>query len=139
MAAINANISLRSKKVSGATTSPVWQYFGFKENENDNEMPTCKICLKKSVLLEEILPIYVNILKIITQSSQARYPKTNRPNVEMMVVNHSKLLLMRLPSSKSTNGEASNGLRLSHKMLGQGYDANIHCGKVSVSAAVEGF
>jgi hypothetical protein len=47
MAAINANVGLRSKKVSGASTSLVWQYFGYKEDENDNDLPTCKLCLRK--------------------------------------------------------------------------------------------
>ena len=35
---------LRSKK---SFTSPVWQYFGFKTDEDDNAKPTCKLCLKK--------------------------------------------------------------------------------------------
>ena len=47
MAAINANLTLCSKKVSGANTSAVWQYFGFQENESDNDVSTCKLCLKK--------------------------------------------------------------------------------------------
>ncbi len=109
MAAINANISLRSKKVSGATTSPVWQYFGFKENENDNEMPTCKICLKKVRAAGGNTSNLRRHLKDHHPVESSKISKDKPPNVEMMVVNHSKLLLMRLPSSKSTNGEASNG------------------------------
>ena len=35
---------LRSKK---SFTSPIWQYFGFKTDEDDNVKPTCKLCLKK--------------------------------------------------------------------------------------------
>ena len=35
------------KKVSGASISPVWQYFGLKQNETDSDQPTCKLCLKK--------------------------------------------------------------------------------------------
>ena len=42
MAATNVNIAeLRSKKVKR------WEYFGFKQDENDNVPPTCKLCLKK--------------------------------------------------------------------------------------------
>ena len=44
---LNANLTLCSKKVSGANTSAVWQYFGFQENESDNDVPTCKLYLKK--------------------------------------------------------------------------------------------
>jgi hypothetical protein len=35
---------LRSKK---SFTSSIWQYFGFKTDEDDNVKPTCKLCLKK--------------------------------------------------------------------------------------------
>jgi hypothetical protein len=35
---------LRSKK---SFTSPIWQYFGFKTDEDDNAKPTCKLCVKK--------------------------------------------------------------------------------------------
>ena len=35
------------KKFSGASISPVWQYFGFKQDETDSDPPTCKLCLKK--------------------------------------------------------------------------------------------
>lgn len=38
---------LRSKSKSSASHSPVWQYFGFKADEDDNATPTCKLCLKK--------------------------------------------------------------------------------------------
>jgi tRNA (cytidine32/guanosine34-2'-O)-methyltransferase len=47
MTAINTNVDLRSKKFSGASISPVWQYFGFKQDETDSDPPTCKLCLKK--------------------------------------------------------------------------------------------
>ena len=36
---------LHSKLKSSA--SPVWQYFGFKADEDDKAKPTCKLCLKK--------------------------------------------------------------------------------------------
>lgn len=47
MAAINANLTLRSTRVFGPNTSAVWQHFGFEQNENDNDVPTCTLCLKK--------------------------------------------------------------------------------------------
>jgi hypothetical protein len=34
---------LRSKK---SFTSPIWQYFGFKTDVDDNAKQTCKLCLK---------------------------------------------------------------------------------------------
>ena len=36
---------LRSKSKYSAL--PVWQYFGFKADEDDKAEPTCKLCLKK--------------------------------------------------------------------------------------------
>ena len=47
MAATNANVELRSKKVSAASPSSVWHYFGFGQDETDNDLPTCKLCLRK--------------------------------------------------------------------------------------------
>jgi hypothetical protein len=37
-------VDLHSKK---SLTSPVWQYFRFKTDEDNNAKPTCKLCLKK--------------------------------------------------------------------------------------------
>ena len=48
MATSETNVSvadLRSKSKSSAT--PVWQYFGFKADEDDKAKPMCKLCLKK--------------------------------------------------------------------------------------------
>ena len=32
---------------TNVSASPVWEYFGFKQDENDNVLPTRKLCLKK--------------------------------------------------------------------------------------------
>ena len=61
MAATNANVELRSKKVSATAASPssVWKYFGFRQDETDNDLPTCKLCLRKVRAAEGIQPKWV--------------------------------------------------------------------------------
>ena len=57
MAATNAKVELRSKKVSAVSTSSVWQYFGFRQDETDEPSMTWRhasFAWGKSVLLGEI-------------------------------------------------------------------------------------
>lgn len=45
MAILNVSaVDLRPKK---SFKSPIWQYFGFKTDKDDNAKPTCKLCFKK--------------------------------------------------------------------------------------------
>ena len=46
MAAINANVDLRSKTSSGALYLSCLANFGFKLDETDSDPPTCKLCMK---------------------------------------------------------------------------------------------
>ena len=34
------------KHLLGTSISPVWQYFGFKQDETNSDPPTCKLCMK---------------------------------------------------------------------------------------------
>ena len=73
VAATNLNIAelrlkknvaeLRLKKGTASWPSPVWQYFGFNQDENDNVLPTCKLCQRKVCAAggNTLLPIYCSI------------------------------------------------------------------------------
>ncbi len=41
------NVSAADLRTRNSSKLPVWQYFDFKNDEDDNATPTCKLCLKK--------------------------------------------------------------------------------------------
>ncbi len=77
------NVSAADLRPKNSSKSPVWQYFGFKNDEDDNATPThASFVSKRSLLLEETLRIFNDISVIIILRRHKRSQKRrNKPNV----------------------------------------------------------
>ena len=98
---------LRSKSKSSA--SPVWQYFGFKADEDDKPNQRASFVLKRSLLLEETLQTFNGISLTIIRRRHKRL-RNKSPNVDNQKLRKgSHQFPKHSPKCKDMNGEESNG------------------------------
>ena len=96
---------------SKLSISPVWQYFGFKADEDENAIPTCKLCLKKvSAAGGNTSNLHRHHRDHHPAKAQevAKQTKPQQPQ-QCCKGNHNRQFPKHSPTCKNMNGEENSG------------------------------